>query len=157
MSGFGLHADGFTSVTQFSGLDASALQGKVAGMDSNWASDHLQTIRTLMERSAIYRRALAPVMLSAGIIGVAAACVSCFKPIHSNRGFAIFWMSVGIAAVAIAYLLVRRQALREHETFWSPPTRRVTEALFPPLVAGCAIGILLNDSYWTRSPATTMC
>jgi len=124
-------------------LDAIALQGKVVGMDSNWASDHLQTIRTLMERSAIYRRALAPVMLSAGIIGVAAACVPFFKPIHSNRGFAIFWMSVSVVVVAIAYLLVRRQALREHEPFWSPPTRRVTEALFPPLVAGSAIGLLL--------------
>src|SRR3954471_11992052 len=124
-------------------------------MDSNWASEHLQTIRTLMERSAIYRRALAPVMLSAGIIGVAAACVPCFKPIHSNRGFAIFWLSVGIVVVAIAYLLVRRQALREHEAFWSPPTRRVTEALFPPLVAGCAIGFLVtvfNDLLGPQAP-----
>ncbi|MDB6016752.1 MAG: hypothetical protein JWR19_1241, partial [Pedosphaera sp.] len=31
-------------------------------MKSDWAAEHLQTIRTLMERSAIYRRALAPVM-----------------------------------------------------------------------------------------------
>ena len=42
-------------------------------MDSNWASEQLQTIRTLMERSAIYRRALAPIMLVAGAAGVVAA------------------------------------------------------------------------------------
>jgi hypothetical protein len=29
------------------------------GMESNWAVEHLQTIRTLMERTALYRRALA--------------------------------------------------------------------------------------------------
>jgi len=120
-----------------------ALQCKVAGMDSNWASEHLQTIRTLMERSAVYRRALAPVMMSSGVIGIAAAIVPCFRPIHSNRGFAIFWMCVGILAVGTAYLQVRRQALRDQDPFWSPPTRRVTEALVPPFIAGCAIGLFL--------------
>ena len=39
-------------------------------MESNWAAEHLQTIRTLMERSAIYRRALAPIMLFAGLTGL---------------------------------------------------------------------------------------
>jgi hypothetical protein len=112
-------------------------------MDSNWASDHLQTIRTLMERSAIYRRALAPIMLSTGLIGVAAATVPCFKTIHTNRSFALFWLGVATAALTTVYVLVRRQALREAEPFWSPPTRRVTEALAPPFVAGCAVALFL--------------
>jgi hypothetical protein len=112
-------------------------------MDSNWASEHLQTIRTLMERSALYRRALAPVMLSAGVIGVAAAIVPCFVPIRSNRVFALFWISVGIVALAFAFLLIRRQALREQEPFWSPPMRRVNEAVTPPFLAGFAVGVLL--------------
>ena len=42
-------------------------------MDSNWAGEHLQVIRTLMERSAIYRRTLAPIMLLLGILGLLAA------------------------------------------------------------------------------------
>ena len=42
-------------------------------MEANWATDHLQVIRTLMERSALYRRALAPIMLTCGVIGIAAA------------------------------------------------------------------------------------
>ena len=42
-------------------------------MNSNLAEAHLQTIRLLMERSAIYRRALAPNMLLAGLLGLAAA------------------------------------------------------------------------------------
>ena len=96
-----------------------------------------------MERSALYRRALAPVMLSAGLIGLATAMVPFFTTIHSNRAFALFWMAVAVTALATAFLLVRRQALREQEPFWSPPTRRVTEALLPPLLAGGAVGVLL--------------
>jgi len=96
-----------------------------------------------MERSALYRRTLAPVMLSSGVIGLAAAIVPCFKPFHSNRAFASYWMGVGVFAVVVAFLLVRRQALREQEPFWSPPTRRVAEALVPPFVAGCAVALLL--------------
>ena len=112
-------------------------------MDSNWASENLQTIRTLMERSAVYRRALAPVMLSAGVIGLTATAVTLLLPVTSNRGFALCWMSVAFITAVTAFLLVRRQALRDQEPVWSPPTRRVIEALAPSLLVGGAVGILL--------------
>ena len=38
--------------------------------------------------------------------------------------------------------MVRRQSLKEAELLWSPPTRRVTQALLPPLFAGLIAGIL---------------
>ena len=44
--------------------------------------------------------------------------------------------------MAGSFLLVRRQALKESEPFWSPPTRRVTQAMLPPLVAGLIVGII---------------
>jgi membrane-bound ClpP family serine protease len=40
-------------------------------------------------------------------------------------------------------LLVRRQAWREQEPFWSPPARRVSEALLPPFIAGFALAVFL--------------
>ncbi len=46
-------------------------------MEPKWAEENLQTIRTLMERSAVYRRALAPIMLFAGLLGVTAAATGC--------------------------------------------------------------------------------
>ncbi len=49
-------------------------------METNWAAEQLQTIRTLMERSAVYRRALAPIMLFVGFVGVLAAAIGCFVP-----------------------------------------------------------------------------
>lgn len=119
-------------------------------MESNWAADNLQVIRTLMERSAIYRRALAPIMIASGSIGLLAAVVTCFVKISSPAAFAGFWMVVGLLAVAASFLLVRRQALHSAEPFWSPPTRRVTQALLPGLMAGLALGVwvMLRGRAW---------
>ena len=41
------------------------------------------------------------------------------------------------------FLLVRRQALKDAEPFWSPPTRRVAQALVPALFAGFISALLV--------------
>ncbi len=105
-------------------------------MESNWAGEHLQVIRTLMERSAIYRRALAPIMLTIGVLGLMAALAGWFLQWESSRAFGGYWCGVCLGVLCAAYLLVRRQALRDKEPFWSPPTRRVTQAFLPSLFAG---------------------
>src|ERR1051325_5387782 len=105
-------------------------------MESNWAADNLRVIRTLMERSAIYRRALAPLMLLAGSLGTLAAVSGWFAHIDSPRGFVGFWLAVAVLTIAGCFLLLRRQALRDGEPMWSPPTPRVTQALLPALTAG---------------------
>jgi hypothetical protein len=112
-------------------------------MESNWAAEHLQTIRTLMERSAVYRRALAPVMIYNGAVGTLAAILGWQLKIEDPRRFIIFWACVGLLALAGSFFLVRRQALKESEPFWSPPTRRVTQAFLPPLVTGLIISMVL--------------
>jgi hypothetical protein len=112
-------------------------------MESNWATEHLQVIRTLMERAAVYRRALAPIMLLTGIVGSCAAVVGWSLKIDSARPFIAYWMAVSLVPLAGSFLLVRTQALRDHEQFWSPPTRRVTQALLPPFVAGLVVSTLL--------------
>jgi hypothetical protein len=112
-------------------------------MDSEWASSQLHTIRTLMERSAVYRRALAPVMIAAGVIGALAGFVPLWVNLRSNRAFALYWAGVSVVALAATYLLVRRQALRDQEPFWSPPTRRITQALVSPFIGGATVAILL--------------
>jgi hypothetical protein len=112
-------------------------------METNWAAEQLQTIRMLMERSALYRRALAPVMILCGALGSAAAVAGLVLKIDSPRSFILFWTSVAVVALAGSFLLVRRQALRESESFWSPPTRRIVTALLPPLAAGFAVSLTL--------------
>ena len=111
-------------------------------MESKWAEENLQTIRTLMERSAVYRRALAPIMLYAGALGVLAAAAGLLLRLDSPRIFIGFWLGVAMITVTGALIIARRQSLREKEIFWSPPTRRVGQALLPPLLAGLVLGAL---------------
>src|SRR5579859_1840394 len=112
-----------------------------AGMDNNWAVENLQTIRTLMERSALYRRALAPIMLLAGIAGLAAMIIGLKYHLDSPRAFGALWLGTAVVVVLGALLITRRQALKDDEKFWSPPTRRVAQALLPPLLAGLMLGV----------------
>jgi hypothetical protein len=112
-------------------------------MNPNWAEENLQTIRTLMERSALYRRALAPIMIFAGGTGVVAAVAGCLFRIQSAPGFIGYWMGVACLGVVGAFLLVRRQAMKSAEPFWSPPARRVAQAVAPPLTIGFLIGLWL--------------
>ncbi len=110
-------------------------------MQSEWAAENLQVIRTLMERSAVYRRALAPVMGAIGLTGLVAGVVAVKMNVNTGVGFAAFWMAVAVVCLTEAFLLVRRQALADAELFWSPPTRRVAQALFPALFCGTAAGL----------------
>ncbi|HXB59225.1 MAG TPA: hypothetical protein VNU95_06655 [Candidatus Acidoferrales bacterium] len=111
-------------------------------MQTNWAEENLQTIRTLMERSAVYRRALAPIAIFAGIMGVAGALVGYFFHLDTGREFCGFWLGTAFVVVIGALLIARRQAFKAGEMFWSPPTRRVAQALLPPLVVGMVVGML---------------
>jgi hypothetical protein len=138
------------ALNRFFRLPALALRCKVTGMEPNLAAENLQTIRTLMERSAVYRRALAPIMLLTGILGVLAAVAGLHFKMESPRSFAGLWLGTAGMAVAGAFLLARRQAIRDQEPFWSPPARRVTQALLPPLLSGLFLGIVFArlDADW---------
>jgi len=110
-------------------------------METNWAEENLQTIRTLMERSALYRRALAPIMIFAGGTDIVAAVAGCLLGFRSAPGFIGYWIGVACFGVAGAFLLVRRQAIKSAEPFWSPPARRVAQAVAPPLTIGFLVGL----------------
>jgi len=111
-------------------------------MNDEWASENLQTIRILMERSAVYRRALGPVMTVTGVIGMGAALAGWKANITAPGTFVLYWLGVAVVAVIAGMVLIRRQALQQSETFWSPPMRRVSQAMFPALFAGLCIGLL---------------
>jgi len=110
-------------------------------MNPNWAEENLQTIRTLMERSAVYRRALAPIMLFNGVVGSAGGVCGWLMQIGSAWGFVLFWSGFAMVGLIGSFLLVRRQALKDAEPFWSPPTRRLTQAMLPLFVVGLVLGV----------------
>jgi hypothetical protein len=112
-------------------------------MDNDWAAEHLQTIRTLMERSAVYRRALGPIMLYAGCLGTFSAIAGLALHLTAMRAFVALWYLTAGVVIAGSFVLARRQALKDSEPFWSPPTRRVALAIAPPLTAGMVLSVVL--------------
>jgi hypothetical protein len=112
-------------------------------MEPKWAEENLQTIRTLMERSALYRRALAPIMLLAGVLGVTAAAIGLIFRLDTTQAFGLLWFATAAIVIAGAFVTARRQALKDKEIFWSAPTRRVAQALLPPLIAGMCVGLVM--------------
>ena len=109
-------------------------------MNEQIAKENLQMIRTLMERTAEYRRALAPLMVLAGSCGIIAAIVGfLWQP-----PFVLYWVGVAIVVMAAGLFLTRQQALKDREPFWSPPTRRVVQTLMPGLV----VAAILTVAVW---------
>jgi len=120
-------------------------------MDARQASSHLEVIRTLMERVALYRRALAPTTLALGGVGTLAAGVGWAFDLSAPRAFGVYWMAVAAVALGVAVVLMRRQALRDREVFWSPPARRVLQAVLPAFTVGLVTGIVAVVPGW-REP-----
>jgi hypothetical protein len=112
-------------------------------MNSDQAHDTLITIRTLMERSSIYRRTLAPIMIFVGTLGIAGAVLGIVMRLERVNAFAALWLGIAITAVSGAFLIARYQAMRDKEEFWSAPTRRVSRALLLPLVCGAFFSLLI--------------
>lgn len=112
-------------------------------MNSHWAAENLQTIRTLMERSALYRRTLAPVMVTVGCIGLLAALVGFKFEVNDPGPFIVFWLVSAVIAAGAGFFMVRRQAIQDSEPVWSPPARRVIQAGLPALTAGLLISLAL--------------
>lgn len=110
-------------------------------MEPNQAAEHLQTIRTLMERSAVYRRALAPIMIYCGVVGIIGGVIGSRIWGGLLPPFICFWAIAAAVALAGSFLLVRRQALKASEPFWSPPTKRVMQAMIPALSVGAVYGL----------------
>ncbi len=109
-----------------------------------------------MERAALYRRALAPVSFAVGALGLAGGLLGWFLDIQSARGFVVLWLLTAITGLATALLIMRRQALRDGEPFWSPPARRVAQAMLPALACGLLAGAVVAfpesrdplDAWW---------
>jgi hypothetical protein len=123
-------------------------------MDAESAAERLQVIRTLMERSAIYRRALAPIMTFLGILGILASVAGAMLQIATAITFGFYWMAISIVGLIGAYILARRQAIKDREPFWSPATKRVTQALVPSLFVGAMIGIIFTFTLGSQSGFT---
>ena len=82
-------------------------------------------------------------MLFLGVLGIAAAVIGAKSRGYDKMPhFGELWLVTAVVAVIGAFLISRRQALKQKEPFWSPPTRRVAQAVTPPLLAGMVVGLI---------------
>jgi hypothetical protein len=82
-------------------------------------------------------------MLYLGTVGALAGVGGIVIGIDALSGFYAWWLSAAVLALAGAFVIARRQAVRDGEPFWSPPTLRVTQAMAPPLAAGLVLSLAL--------------
>jgi hypothetical protein len=122
-------------------------------MKTDRAAEQLQTIRTLMERSALYRRALAPLMTFAGGLGIMAALLGWVLHVEAQTSFIAYWFGMALIGLTGSLLLVRRQAIKNSEPFWSPPTRRIAQAILPALTVGFLLGLWRWLSIFVANPS----
>ncbi len=116
-------------------------------MESNWAEENLLVIRTIMERAALYRRTLAPVMLATGLIGLTAGGIGLLTPVQTPLAFLALWLITAMLAVGVSLLIVRRQAITAKEPFSTPASRRVIGAMHAPLCSGACLTLPVI-AYW---------
>ena len=95
-----------------------------------------------MEQASLYRRAMAPLALLVGALGVVAAGITQLIGWVGAEYFAGYWLGVAVVSALCALVLIRRQALKTEEAFWSLPTKRVAQAMLPMLTAGLGLGVL---------------
>ena len=65
------------------------------------------------------------------------------------------WYGIAALTIAVALLIIRRQALRSDEAFWTPPTKRIVRAMTPPLVVGMLVELFdfrLRQDFWDGPP-----
>jgi hypothetical protein len=82
-----------------------------------------------------------------GIVGIASGILGWKMTLHAAI-FVVFWSVAAVLAIIGSFLLVRRQALKDSEPFWSPPTRRIAQALLPPLFIGAFLNSLIVYITW---------
>jgi hypothetical protein len=76
------------------------------------------------------------------VIGLTSGFIGAKGYFHAYEHFVLHWFATAAVSILISFFLVRRQALQAKEAFWTPPTRRVSQAFAPPLFAGLMFGIV---------------
>ena len=98
------------------------------------AEDHLRVIRSLMERSTIYRAISAPVALVGGLSSLLACTLITVKPIEprtANSFFLSCWLVVLVITALSNTFFLWRDATRRGDVFLSSGMRAALWALGP--------------------------
>lgn len=113
------------------------------------ASEHLRTIRSLMERATVYRAVSGPGALAGGglalaIGGALLAKEGSWQP--SNLEFAGIWVAALVVVGLFNFYLLYRGSKNRAEPFVSSGMKHALRAISPPLFAGFVLSMILATS-----------
>jgi hypothetical protein len=110
------------------------------------AASQLRAIRSLMERSTIYRAISAPAAAFAGLVSLA-LCAWLWTQRDPEQSpspvvFMCLWLGVLLLASLVNLALLYWSAKRRGDVFVSPGMKHALRALMPPLIAGFVMSLL---------------
>lgn len=117
------------------------------------ALEHLRVIRSLLEKSQVYRAVSAPAALCGGILSLGASLLTINPsrlPLNGRlepRTFLFVWLVILGITTALNLFLLQREAAGRSQPFFSEGMRTALRALLPPMLVG---GVLGSGLIWFR-------
>ena len=105
------------------------------------AFDHLRVIRTLLERSQIYRTISAPAALVGGVLAVALSARFAFKVDAGT--FVIAWLAMLVITAKLNLLLLYQAAVQRQRALISPEFKHAIQTMSPAFVGFGLLGLLV--------------
>lgn len=124
--------------------------------DPETASEHLKIIRSLMERSTIYRAISAPGALFGGILAIGMGLWMAFSEhaqVMSTLSLFCVWIVVLIIGDGFNISLLLKKSRSSGERFFSPGMKVALKSIAPPMIAGG----LLSHFFLTQGGDMVVC
>ena len=107
------------------------------------ALEHLRVIRSLLEKSQVYRAISAPAALCGGVLALAASAVAISSGRISSRAFLAEWLAILVVTSAVNFFMLHREASSRSQPFFSENNRLALalRAFGPPMLVGGLLGV----------------
>lgn len=111
------------------------------------ALEHLRVIRSLLEKSQVYRAISAPAALCGGVLALIAAAMTAdvfHLPLNGKmapRTFLALWLAILAVTTLLNFYLLHREATNRAQPFFSEGMRMALRSFLPPMLVGGVLGV----------------
>lgn len=111
------------------------------------ALEHLRVIRSLLEKSQVYRAISAPAALCGGVLALIAAALTAdvfHLPMNGRmepRTFLGLWLAILAITTLLNFFLLHREAVSRQQPFFSEGMKMALRSFLPPMLVGGVLGV----------------
>ena len=111
------------------------------------ALEHLRVIRSLLEKSQVYRAVSAPAALCGGVLALVAAALTAdvfHLPLNGRmapRTFLGLWLAILAITTLLNFYLLHREAASRQQPFFSEGMKTALRSFLPPMLVGGVLGV----------------